>query len=297
MAAPLDPYTVLGVPRTADASAIRAAWRRLAKETHPDRNPDDPDAERRFKDVAAAWSVLSDPEARARYDRGPRRTVRDDPNLELLRQHALRVRHVTEELVDVLYRAVLPCWLERYERGLNAELAWRLLAAVDDLSFLDLAREARPSVGARQRAATLAQRLRVRVDLGVRRDAYGEPCVAELTLVRERGLAFAAITVWAGSLLVMDVREQKDLETVILPALVREVVRYLEADLPQDLRVLAWRRRTGRDDFPAPLARARRRDTQALMVQGARVAIGAALVGFAMWALWWAIRGRMPLPW
>ncbi|WP_149535629.1 DnaJ C-terminal domain-containing protein [Siccirubricoccus phaeus] len=65
-----DPYAVLGVPKTATAAEIRKAYRRLAKQWHPDANPDKPEAEARFKSVSAAYALLSDEEQRARYDRG-----------------------------------------------------------------------------------------------------------------------------------------------------------------------------------------------------------------------------------
>ncbi|MEM8987899.1 MAG: J domain-containing protein [Pseudomonadota bacterium] len=65
-----DPYTVLGVSRSADADAIRKAYRKLAKELHPDRNPGDAKAEERFKHVSAAFDILGDPDKRARFDRG-----------------------------------------------------------------------------------------------------------------------------------------------------------------------------------------------------------------------------------
>ena len=65
-----DLYQELGVSRTADADAIRKAYRKLAKELHPDRNPGDAKAEDRFKSVSGAWDVLGDPDKRAKYDRG-----------------------------------------------------------------------------------------------------------------------------------------------------------------------------------------------------------------------------------
>ena len=72
-----DPYQILGVARNASPEEIKRAYRRLAKEYHPDRNPQNKEAaERRFKEVQAAYEVLGDPERRAQYDRfgagGPR---------------------------------------------------------------------------------------------------------------------------------------------------------------------------------------------------------------------------------
>lgn len=63
-----DPYTVLGVSRQASADEIKAAFRRLARDHHPDRNPNDPKAEERFREINAAFQVLSDPEKRSRFD-------------------------------------------------------------------------------------------------------------------------------------------------------------------------------------------------------------------------------------
>ena len=65
-----SPYEVLGVKPTATADEIRKAYRKLAKQLHPDLNPGKPEAEARFKSVSAAYDLLSDPEKRGRYDRG-----------------------------------------------------------------------------------------------------------------------------------------------------------------------------------------------------------------------------------
>lgn len=64
-----DYYKILGVPRTADDKAIRRAYRKLAKESHPDLHPDDAAASQRFKDVAEAYEVLGDADKRAKYDK------------------------------------------------------------------------------------------------------------------------------------------------------------------------------------------------------------------------------------
>ena len=65
-----DPYKILGVARDASADDIRRAYRKLAKKHHPDLNPGDAKAEATFKDVSAANEILSDPDKRAKFDRG-----------------------------------------------------------------------------------------------------------------------------------------------------------------------------------------------------------------------------------
>ncbi|MDR1045312.1 MAG: DnaJ domain-containing protein [Candidatus Adiutrix sp.] len=74
-----DLHAVLGVDEKAGPEELRRAYLALAVKYHPDRNPDDPAAEERFKDVSQAYAILSDPAARARYERlrpktGPRRS-------------------------------------------------------------------------------------------------------------------------------------------------------------------------------------------------------------------------------
>ena len=64
------PYEVLGVDRTASSADMQKAYRKLAKKLHPDLNPGDKSAEEKFKEVAAAYDLLSDPEKRKRFDNG-----------------------------------------------------------------------------------------------------------------------------------------------------------------------------------------------------------------------------------
>jgi molecular chaperone DnaJ len=84
-----DYYEVLGCGRDADESQLKSAYRRLAMEHHPDRNPDDHAAEERFKEAAEAYSVLSDPQKRSAYDRFGHQAVQGsggagfDPNIDL----------------------------------------------------------------------------------------------------------------------------------------------------------------------------------------------------------------------
>src|SRR5262249_41804926 len=65
-----DPYDILGVPRTADAAAIKSAFRRLAKKLHPDANKGDPKAAQRFAELNSAYEIVGDEAKRKAFDRG-----------------------------------------------------------------------------------------------------------------------------------------------------------------------------------------------------------------------------------
>ncbi len=65
-----DPYSILGVARSASEKDIKSAYRKLAKELHPDRNQDNPKAAEKFGEVTSAYDLLSDKDKRARFDRG-----------------------------------------------------------------------------------------------------------------------------------------------------------------------------------------------------------------------------------
>jgi molecular chaperone DnaJ len=69
MASKRDYYEVLGVSRDADEETLKRAYRKLAMQLHPDKNPGDPEADAKFKEAAEAFEVLRDPQKRARYDR------------------------------------------------------------------------------------------------------------------------------------------------------------------------------------------------------------------------------------
>jgi molecular chaperone DnaJ len=67
-----DYYAALGVPQDADSAAIKKAYRQLARDLHPDKNPGNTEAETRFKEVSEAYDVLSDPKRRGEYDEARR---------------------------------------------------------------------------------------------------------------------------------------------------------------------------------------------------------------------------------
>lgn len=82
-----DPYTVLGLQRSASEDDIRRAFRRLAKELHPDLHPGDPASGERFKKVTGAYDLLGDPEKRRRFDSGEI-DAGGEPRQQYRRQHA-----------------------------------------------------------------------------------------------------------------------------------------------------------------------------------------------------------------
>ena len=65
-----DPYQVLGVSRSASEAEIKKAFRRLAKQHHPDRNKEDPKAKDKFAEANAAYEILGDKDKRSKFDRG-----------------------------------------------------------------------------------------------------------------------------------------------------------------------------------------------------------------------------------
>lgn len=82
-----DYYEILGVPRTADAEAIKKAYRALALKYHPDRNPGDKRAEETFKAINTAYDALSDPKKKALYDEFGEAALREGFNAEQFRQY------------------------------------------------------------------------------------------------------------------------------------------------------------------------------------------------------------------
>src|SRR5260370_38945564 len=83
-----DYYKTLGVPRNASEADIKSAYRKLARKHHPDVNPNNKDAEVKFKEINEAYQVISDPEKRKKYDELGADSERGASQAEMLRRYA-----------------------------------------------------------------------------------------------------------------------------------------------------------------------------------------------------------------
>jgi len=137
-----DPYEILGVPKTATADDIRAAFRKLAKKHHPDLNPGDKAAEAKFKEIGQANDLLSDAEKRRRFDAGeidaagqempPRGFYRDEAGGPTGRKYRRAGGH--ESFVDILLISQLPWemkWLSKHELFRLPVVGWLMRMAND----------------------------------------------------------------------------------------------------------------------------------------------------------------------
>jgi len=243
MAATDDYYALLGVPKTADAATLKKAYRTQAKKWHPDVNKA-PGAEARFKEVAHAWEVLSDPRRRRDYDRtgstSRRRTV-DAATASFLRDFAEAARWMS----DMFFDEILPRYIERYLLGRGVWMLRRLLADVENHVLMDILSDPEPGEEARKRAAA-ARKLTPVVVRGV---AYVDPDRKPIfgRSVTHYGVLGAAwgwsgqIELYAGSFMMAKITDSNRLAAEILPVLAREYVRLVEDLLPADLRPLHTR--------------------------------------------------------
>src|SRR5216684_5416594 len=85
-----DYYKTLGVERTASSAEIKSAFRKLARKHHPDVNPNNKEAERRFKEINEAYQVLGDPEKRKKYDALGADWERGESEDDMRRRYAAR---------------------------------------------------------------------------------------------------------------------------------------------------------------------------------------------------------------
>ncbi len=234
---PEDPYDILGVPTSATADEIKQAYRDLARKHHPDRNPGDPGAAERFKQIAAAFEVLGDPRRRATHDRDHRTVAGGLPET-----FVSTVRDAIDRAQTYLEESVLPHYAARW-RGHGIEAAARLWRDLDDLREPAFLGGDRPSFLARRRAA------RLRRGIGVALDLRPSSTVSH----RQRTLSGAwRITITPWILHQQGFADPVELDDAILRVLLQEYAVVLAAGRlapPEDP-----------DDWPLAIEAARRRD-------------------------------------
>jgi hypothetical protein len=284
----LDPYQVLGVPRTATPAEIKAAWRALARAHHPDRNHGDPKAEARFKELQAAWAVLSDPAKRSAWDSGRRRPVDTSTPASPAPEIAPALWAAADRMLRFYLDEVLPRTMHRYQRGHGAEFVVRLLEDVETGQIRAAAKLPPPGRLTRVRAAQLAVRVRVEVhpQRVLERDRpVLARAVPNLEVGREGYGLVWRIVLWAGSFEALGYRKSDALDEPVLKAISLEMVRVLERDLPQPLRPIE----NTELRLPRPtVERARRADFERMVyVAGTRAAwVGIlALIIVVVWRL------------
>ncbi len=179
-----DPYEVLGVSRDASPDEVKSAFRKLAQKHHPDRNPDDPNAVQRFKEINAAHQILSDPKKREMFDRfgstggaagsGPFQGVPFDLSDihfdgifgDLLGALGIKVGR------DVPLQKELKLTFEEAAFGCTKELVYDRVEPCDDCHGSGSAK------GVVETCSTCKGRGRVRIQQGVLPIAIERPCTA-----------------------------------------------------------------------------------------------------------------------
>ncbi|MEO0605021.1 MAG: J domain-containing protein, partial [Myxococcota bacterium] len=202
-----DPFAILEIPRDASDAEIKRAYRRLAKDNHPDRHPDDPAAEERFKRIAAAFELLSSAERRAEWlrDNGSSGSLWPASFVRTVEDAVARAQGYIED-------HVLPHYV-RYWRGAGAEAAVRLWQDAEKLvdgAFLASQGDA-PGFLDRQRAAWWVNRVELSIE--------DWPMAQASQRVRLRDgrhrIAVLPFALWHGKL-----REPADVDDLVLQILI-----------------------------------------------------------------------------
>jgi curved DNA-binding protein CbpA len=263
-----DPYVVLEVDPDAPAAEIKKAYRRLAREWHPDRNPDKPDAEARFKEVASAWEIVGDPSRRRAFDARRGGVARADGG-DLPEEFLDAVASAIERAQTWSEQVVVPHYASTF-RGAGIEMAAQL---VRDLPKLDDPASFVPKI-------TRLGRFRARrwlADVQVVFDPLsGSPSSLHIQRRKRFVIGFSPTALWRAGF-----RDQVEIDDAVLKLLVARYAQVLAAGRfspPWEDSDVAW---------DQTLALARERDARELSVRrfwaGVYTAVGA-LVVFMLYA-------------
>jgi len=204
-----DPYEVLGVSSDASTADLKRAYRKAALRWHPDRNPSDPTAEDRFKEIAAAWEQIASGQGPA--SRGPGdASFLDD------------VASAVERAQDWFEHAVLPAYAEAWGRGAEVELAARLVA---DMELVVDPTNPLPAIGwrGRRRARALLHRLDITLE------DYPAHEATVLRIGRRWHLSVHPQTLWR-----MGFRERDELDDAVFQLITARLVQVVALQrLPQ----------------------------------------------------------------
>lgn len=286
-----DLYAVLGLSRGASAKDIKSAYRRLAREHHPDLNPGDPKAGERFKRVAAAYEVLSDPALRRRYDRTGRTGPGEARPSEATAQFVRAFQASVDQMGRLFQEEILPRYIDAYFRGQGVALVRQILHDVEQYALLKRLGGPDPSDWARSLAAYTTATCVIRPRMAFVVDDNGRPVLGrafqDITVVRGRIALGWRLQLFVGSFHRAGHTDPTQLDMAVLQVIARETVRLLEQSVQSRYRPLE-RRELGLAPLSADDARAadsralfRRWGGLAILVLFIAVLVAAILPGFS----------------
>lgn len=237
-----DPYAILEVAPDAPPADLKKAYRRLAREWHPDRNPGKPDAEARFKEVAAAWEIVGDPARRRAHD-ARRGGVGRAAGGDLPEEFLDAVANAIERAQTWSEQIVVPHYASLF-RGGGAEMAARLIRDLPRLSDPS-AFQARITRLGRWRAARWLKGVQVVFD-----PRGGQTSSLHIQVQRRFIIGFSPSALWRAGF-----RSSAEIDDAVLRLLVARYAQVLAAGRftpPYDDSDTAWERALevarGRDD-------------------------------------------------
>ena len=254
-----DLYKTLGVARDATSKEIKSAYRRLARQHHPDLNPGDAGAGERFKQVAAAYEVLSDPALRRRYDRTGRRGPGESRPTQAAAAFVRAFQASVDQMGRLFQQEILPRYIDAYYRGLGVGLVHHLLRDIEQYALLKRLNLPEPTQWARTLAAFTTATCTIRTRMAIVVDDDGRPVLGrafrDIAVVRGQVALAWRMQLFVGSFHRAGYTDPTQLDMAVLQVIARETVRMLERSVPARHRPLE-RRELGMDPMTSDAVRA-----------------------------------------